>query len=276
MVVSIVIPVPGGDPTSAKDAVFSALTKSQPLSLAQLTRAIRTSYRISITYQGVRKAVASLLDDGVLEKNDKTYRINRSWVSYARSYLERLERAEPETTSTATGKQFGEYSFTSLYELDAFWGTVLESWARKAPASEELVADVGHAWWMILNLGKETRINRTIMASGKRFLYCHKYVTATDRKIAQINRKLGVRVKQSMRKDAMDTNIYGDHILRVAYPKELQQKIHHIFTQARDMHAIDMLAFAAVCHEHHDITVSVLHDAVLADALRREIKTGSR
>ena len=88
------IPQLGEDTKNVKDLVFTVLTQEQPLSLIKLTNRIQSQYNLHITYQAVRKAVATLLKQKVLIKEKRQYSINKDWVLKLKSFLPRLSLKE--------------------------------------------------------------------------------------------------------------------------------------------------------------------------------------
>src|SRR5690349_9295409 len=76
---------------STRDLIIEILLAQYPLSIAEITRLIRSRFNLKLTYQAVRKAVNTMLRDGLVLRNveDGKYHIDRHWLVNAKAKLDR-------------------------------------------------------------------------------------------------------------------------------------------------------------------------------------------
>ena len=78
---------------STKSVIIKALAANQGLTNVQLQRIIKKDFSKSVTYQAIRQALTELTEQNVLEKKDKVYAINPSWVTDILLAAEILDKA---------------------------------------------------------------------------------------------------------------------------------------------------------------------------------------
>ncbi len=77
--------------STIRNLIVKILGEHWPLSARQLYSLVREELKI-VTYQGVHKALGLLLDEGVITREDKRYRLSVDWIREMRILSENLER----------------------------------------------------------------------------------------------------------------------------------------------------------------------------------------
>ena len=129
--IELSIPQAGEETKTGKDIVFSILSQQQPLSAIEIVRVARREYHVGLTYQAIKKAIDALVDQGVLGKEERVYRINKKWLMNVKETVDRLltsydsgKQIKSFTTDFAKD-QYAVYTLSSLFELDNFLNSQL-------------------------------------------------------------------------------------------------------------------------------------------------------
>ena len=157
--------VPGKSSGSVRDAVVKLLVKEHPLKLAEIHRAVRKESGLEVSLQGVKKAVVSLVGEGVLEKDSsKAYEISKKWIFSSKAFFDSLSRFYGSRSNSRvfnslfSGGDYGEYHLKSLFELDNFWGDLLiyfgDNLSNEDTKEFAMYNNLG--WWYLINYGSET------------------------------------------------------------------------------------------------------------------------
>lgn len=280
MPIKLLIPHPNEAKGNVKDLVFSILSQEHPLTLSRIFDSIKSKYSVSVTYQGVRKAVDSLVKEDVLLKKGKIYEINREWITHAKNYLQNLERSyflQPKTTfkTLTSGKDYKEYRVSSLYELDLFWSDIIINWSEEREKAEEKViaAKIGHLWWMLINLGNETKLNKSLIKKGINFYMVSWKDSQLDKWALNINKNIGIRTKviREKPKEYVDTNVIGNLIIQVRYPEKIIRKLESFYRKYNSVDDMNSLQISNICHEETEIYFKFFKDSIIAQTLRRDI-----
>lgn len=279
MPIKLIIPQPSENKSNVKDIVFSILSKEYPISLNKIFHKIKKQYSNPVTYQGVRKAVDSLKDEKVLIKENKEYKINKEWILHAKNFLLRIEKAylsrNKEVEITVSGKDYTEYKFSSLYELDLFWTEILLDRLDNFSISEKkiLSARVGYLWWMLINIGNETKLVKEILSKGVKFYISTWKKDSLNKWGLNINKKIGAKIsilKEGLKR-YIDLNVIGDYIIEIKYPEKIIKKLESFYNKHIDSKNMNTLELSNICHEKSEIIFKYFKDPVIAEVLRKDI-----
>jgi hypoxanthine-guanine phosphoribosyltransferase len=65
---------------SVREAVISILSNEFPLSTKKIFNRVKKDHNLSVTYQAVFKSIQEMIVENVLEKIDKEYKLNITWI----------------------------------------------------------------------------------------------------------------------------------------------------------------------------------------------------
>lgn len=272
------IPQLGEDSRSAKDLIFSELTKEQPLSMIALHRRITKTRNVSITYQGVRKAVELLVEQGALEKTGRVYSISRDWVFSLKSFFDTLAatydsgKSIHSFTTDLEKENYSIYTLTSLYELDVFWGDMLRYWVDHRGDEEPISVNYGHyTWWMLLNLGRETKLYEYHKKKGIAVYFLWWRDLPLNRWSSRIYNDLGHHslVQENPEIDEhIAVNVMGDTVVQIKYPLNIVADIKKIFENYSSTQELNMMEITQLAHKACKIQFIVFKNATIAKNLR--------
>ena len=105
---------------STKDNIITILSLKQPLTAKEIFNLLHREYENEVSYQGVHKTILQLVEEGIIEKNDKKYQINKEWVKRVSSFGRRLEENSQEIIKTIDEKGSVTLNFLSYIEFGRF------------------------------------------------------------------------------------------------------------------------------------------------------------
>lgn len=65
---------------SVRETIISILSREFPLSIKKIYNKVKKEYNLNVTYQAVFKIIKEMIEDNILEKFDKEYKLNISWI----------------------------------------------------------------------------------------------------------------------------------------------------------------------------------------------------
>ncbi|HLC33036.1 MAG TPA: hypothetical protein VJJ82_04370 [Candidatus Nanoarchaeia archaeon] len=275
MTLTIVLPSSTSERVNVKDAVLGVLSTTYPLSLKKLFTEVKKQYGLSVTYQGVRKAVNSLEDARVLIRNNLEYSLNKDWILNARTFVQRLHETYFETrkgeAKPVTNKNYKEFTLETLFELDNFWHSVIIDYLNRAKnVSKKAIAMTGNQWWMILNLGSETCLMKTVKEKGYRqYITCNKN-NSLNQWAGNIYKRFDFPFTAVSNESTIDVNVYGNLVIEVSYQKEILAEIDRIFKSVRQIKDFDPLALSNLGHKKTQVTIKLFEDSLIADSIREK------
>jgi len=283
MAIEIVTPQLGKVKKSTKDLVISTLIYEHPLNLAKLTNAIKKKFQASVTFQGVRKAVNLLAENGVILKVGKEYDLSKDWIMELKDFAEKLQEShftEPSGIKDiqAIGEDLKVYSFDNLIDLDKFWDRLVAKWFEddKEDKREKYYVQLsGHAWYVLGQLGEEAEImekmkklniNFYILANGNTFLdrWSKKYYT--DQGFFYITNK-----DKKRGSNARYFSVYNDLVIQTTYPEDIAREIDSIYSGTKAFESFEAAKLITILRKKTDLKVTVMRNPVVAEQLRNFI-----
>jgi hypothetical protein len=266
-------------PEGTKEFVFQILLTEFPLTVSELTVKIKDRFHVTLTYQAVRKAVSALVTAQVLLKQDKTYSINKNWLLQTKATIDELllcyERGAAGHTfnENLATQGYSTYTARTLFELDNFWGeTLLDLSKEYDPKETNCIHACWHyAWWMVINLGQETNLFRTIQKRGYHVYQRIFSDTPLNRWAAKIYNDIGVKTtisKGPKLDEQIAYNFIGDHVIQAHVSESALVKIRDIFRRCTSIQELKSTAITELAHDEQRITFTVFKNAEIAHQLK--------
>jgi predicted transcriptional regulator len=79
-----------GKPKTVKDAIILILSKEWPLRAKEIYPRVK-KHKLNVSYQAVHKELQWLLKNGILQKEHKSYSLNKIWIGKLKKFVEKLE-----------------------------------------------------------------------------------------------------------------------------------------------------------------------------------------
>ena len=155
--------------------------------------------------------------------------------------------------------------------MDNFWYSVIVDYIKTAQdVSKKAAAITGNQWWMVINLGSETRLMKTIKEHDyKQYILCSKQNPMNEWAL-KIYKKFNFPAKFNKRKDNVDINVYGNLVIEVFYSDEILSEIEKCF-HAKSIEDLDPFTTSNLAHKKTDITIKIFDDAAFAESIRAKV-----
>ncbi len=275
--IEIVVPEINTKNKNVKDIVFSILGDGEPRTISQIHREMKKVYGMSVSFQAVLKAVNSFIENKILAKNDKMYKINPEWIFEARNFMDKLYRiyfnvAEP-IKKIELGKEISVYTVTNLLELDRLWSDILFNWARNEENDKRNVWKGKHCWWLIPRLHEEDILHDTLLKKGVKTYNLISENTVLDKIALEYykNKKENVKIKKLQLKGDFHISAFGEFILKFEVPDEISKKIERIYQKAKKIEDIKLKEILDIFKQNTEIEVIIIKDKYLADKIKEEV-----
>ena len=283
MAIEIVTPQLGKVKKSTKDLVISTLIYEHPLNLAKLTNAIKRKFQASVTFQGVRKAVNQLAENGVVIKDGKVYDLSKDWILELREFVEKLQESHfTERTGIkdiqAIGEDLKVYTFDNLIDLDKFWNKIIGKWFdddKENKGDKFYVQLSGHAWYVLGQLGEETAILEKIKKLNIHFYTLANDDTFLDRWSKKYYTDQGFFYTTNKDKkrssNARYFAVYNDFVIQATYPEDIAREIDSVYRGTKDFESFEIAKLITILRKKTDLKVTVMRNPVVAEQLRNYI-----
>lgn len=214
--------------------IVELLVLQRALPLSEIQRQLYSSFKYKISYQGVRKIVRNLSEAGVLERKDDRYFLSNNWILNARAALDQLLAAcsLEGIRQVAAVEDIVVYRADSLYSGDALWGDLLREACLHGKSKDRHLLSINHyAFWMPLNLGRETELFSELCDEGWDISFVFSQRSKLNTWAMKLYREIGIRSdvrKMTPVPAGTYYNVVGSRIIEVNLDKGLQNRVAEI------------------------------------------------
>ena len=260
---------------STQDRIFRILVDAHPLTIGALKEALIQEFRISLSYQAVRKAVGVLLGSGIVERTSSGYQLSTKWLLDMRGIVdEALHRYSSGAIHLRKGEAYQRFETSSLHETDTLWGEILMQLCKSISRDErsEIISINHYPWWLPLNLGREEALWNEIRKLGWtiRFIFTEKIPSArwAEEIYKGMNIPVSFGLKSPIEKHTY-YNVFGGHIIRATLPAVLEQKIAKCFAISGKRSSLSPARLRELGSLRGAIVLEVFQSTVFAESLRK-------
>lgn len=267
-------------PTSVKDMSFSILFHQFPLSLIKICNEVNKQYGRSVTFQAVRKAVLQLVEENVVEKTGKEFLINKDWIidviKFGNSLQQQYFTKRQKGSKVEVGQNMTVYTLPKLVDLDYVWNGVIRKALSDPKAPKAITFKAEHFWFLIATLAQETELMKEMIRKGVKLYYLCYGNTSLDKWTVDMYNAVGVHAKLMPKPKEFPSGLtigtYGNTLIQSQYPKKLAKNIDVFFHSCRKPEDASLANITDLVTENLEIPLQVLHDPLVAGAIREEIK----
>jgi len=276
MAINITLPEPDR-PKSTKDQIINILTRKYPLKTKAIYNSIKKDYANPVTYQAIHKLLKELVDEGVLVKEELSYKINQEWLKKVSEFLNFVEQSyknqRPLVPGPSKVDRVGEITvmeFESLADLDIFFMNYEEKFHGKKN-NKVVVWLAKHYHWPFAYSKKMFDVQER-KEEKKNSYKIFRSSTQLDEWSMKFYKQLGVNVifdKNAAQKD--DIAVYGDEILEIKYDKELVNAMDDFFKKNKDFDRINLLGFFKnILNKKTKINLTLQKNSYIAERIVKE------
>jgi hypothetical protein len=282
MAIQIVLPF--GKKGSVKNIVFSILSREYPLKLIEIKKYVEKQYGKAVTFQAIRKSVIELVNDGVLQKENQKYQIQKAWVLETKKSIDLLYSQLNAGNKNlkkfdSLGDEISVFSFDSIGELMKFWENLIDDWLKRMDVKELPINcyQTSHLWEVLMYPEVEKKIMSQFQKSGIQAHILCTSNTPLDRIAAAFYRKIGVRVSFNPSSSIFDkeysVGTYGDLTVQTRYPENLWKQLDLFFRKTRTLEEIDLGVLSELVQAKTEIKLLVSKNKDLAKQINHSIIT---
>jgi hypothetical protein len=262
-------------PNSLKGEIIGALSEESLLTAKQIYS--RTKINKEVSYQAVHKALTELEQIKVIQKEGKSYSINKDWVDNLLKKLTRLKSDKTKKSGEIIVNKNSEtpqvFKFKSYSKLCVAMAELLKSRILAKKNDTNFICTLEYGWFPFkfkfgdfLTLGEMMKENpgainiiRTDTPLGR---WIHKQYQKINAACAPIGTKVDID---------KDLFIYGDYIIEIKFSDEDKKIINHYFNKIKNLNGM-YLEFALQKEPQMDITVTITKNRSLSKLLGNQLR----
>lgn len=236
-------------PRKIDELVLAALTAG-PSKTTTLFSEVCESHLVS--KQGFYAALRRLRANDTIVVAKRQVSLNTTWIHKMRDLVAKMgrtyEQREEHEVLRLRDKESISYIFSSLRQLDNFWGHIQNIVVRALPKDAAVFTYDPHYWFYIGRRETERALIKEVVASGKQFLMTVAGTTPLD---ALIRADFDTDDRQyHIKKSFDDAHLYlvviGDFIFETRFDPSVSARIEDIYTRYTSLTPEAVHAFDAV------------------------------
>ncbi len=264
------------NPQKIEDLILKLLMKGE-LNTTSLLSHIR-EIRKDTTKQGFYAALRKLKAEEVILIYKGTVSLNTVWIKKMRDAFEILGRTyTTEQTSfdvlDLQDKESISYSFSTIKNLDIFWGHSQNILMHNTPNHEPIYAYDPHYWFYLARKDTESELLKEIVQNKRQFLMSVGNSAGLDKLIKPDfnNNYLQYNYAKMFEADNYYMTVIGNYITEVYLDENISEKIHQIYKSTRtdDKNAILLLKTFLEARARNRIKIS--RNKNKADKLKKKL-----
>jgi len=141
----------------------------------------------------------------------------------------------------------------------------------KKEEDHSFLAHAHYGWWLLINLGRETKVFRHMIKKG---LVCYNLFIGRyplNLWAEKIYKDMGVIfkvVEDDTIEKSISLNVIGDTIIQVQYPKEILNKLSKFYKKYKNTQEMSLREISELAHEPCDLKFIVFKNREIAQSLR--------
>ncbi len=259
-----------------QELIIEILSLDFPLRIKDIHNKLKEKYEVNLSFQAVRKALNSLVEQGklVLEKNE--YQLKKEWAKDNKRLSDKIvenyfkaERKEKPPQVNKISENMQVFHFENALQTDKFLGELLLD-IGNISGGKILCIQALHYWYFLGHLGTESDfIQEMIKKDTKLYYLAFGGNNLLDNLSKNFYKQHGINfeiIKEHLEKYT-ELCIIQNFIIRVEYQKEFVDKIEKIFEQTKDIKSFDFSEFGKLIKANYKVTLSLFKDATIAKSI---------
>ncbi len=270
MAIKLTLPSIGSG--SSKDSVVSILAAEWPISAQEIYNRLKKAFGGEISYRAVHKTLKSLVDEKVVEKVGKDYRLNKDWISNLKRFSDSLvveyENGSPKIDYghfKPLHIVFDNFFDTGVYLISEFYANLPN------PERKACVCFWNHAYPSVGVPRRELEVMKNLFSSVSHYGIARcstpldKYYS---RGLSSLGKKSVVGCDFS---PPTDTFIQGDYIMQIILPVAIKKKMERFYSRIKDAADLNLKDYLDdVLSAKANINAMIFKNPELADKFRQE------
>lgn len=257
-------------PTNAKAAIIKKLSHNWPITAKQMATILQREFGITITYQGVHKALTQLEEEKIIEKGEKGYQLDQNWIQSVSQISHNIAQNYSRNEPLDFDKEIIQLKFDNWVNAGRFGAfTFKEEFPN--PENKPIITVWKHVW--PVNTVSTEEAKHLEMQTKQFEHYCiSPSSTPLDRLFSEWLEKLGKHNFIGANINiSCDYLVRGNHIAQFHYSSNFQTSINAFYSETTDISKIDYKKLHDLVSEKNEIHVIIVKNNLLAEKLRNEI-----
>jgi len=269
MTLNIMLPGLGRE-KNVKDCVIFILSAEWPLTGKKIYNRIRKQHELPVTYQAVHKTLKKLIEDEVLVKTGKDYKLNEEWLEQIRDFGTELGASYKEDKTFKKDVFPQNLIFNNLFDVYMFILEALDVIPTKENNSVTCFRDI-HMWNPVIARKKEIEKLKKVMKKNDVFILS-KGNTQLDEICKKYWESIGMKVTVGV--DSISNHaivVIGDYTFQIFYPENVLKEIQSIYKNIKSLNDMDFTKFHKDFYfKKSRINVLVNKNQEIADSIRND------
>lgn len=259
-------------PKNAKSAIVQKLSKQWPLTIKQINHSLQREYGLTITYQGVHKALQELEKEKIVQKSSMGYQLHEDWITNINQMATSIAQNYTRNQPLDFEKEIMQFNFPNWISIGRFVAFQYDT-EYPNPQNKPTAYYLIHVWPVISISAEEG--NALQKKYDKEPHYClSPHNTPLDQAMMALLSKIGKICKAGVNTPLdCDYVIRGDYICQIHYPAAFMEEIHQFYLETKSVEKMDYKKLNEITTKKIDIPVVIIHNPTLADQLRKKALT---
>ena len=254
---------------STHDSIVSILSEKQPLTAKEIYNTLNREYGNGVSYQGIHKTVLQLVEERVIEKNDKKYHLNEEWVKEVANFGKKLEQKFQMILKEIDDNGSVMLTFQSYIEFGRFLVNEF-FYIFPNPENKSCPCIWNHAY-PLAGISKEEHDNFKKMFSRTEHTNICAQSTFLDKMTCDYLDKLGKKGVLNVRTSAKnDTFITGDYVMTVYLDPGWGKDLDEIYIRVKSEKDLDMQELFELASKKAGFKILIIKNREMAESLRKE------
>ncbi len=258
---------------TTKDQIVNLLSYDWPLSLNKIHNILKKRYKKNTSYQATFKAIKDMLSKKIIQKSKEGYSLNLDWIKNVHNQTEiiRANYYSQGHSSLIIGdsESLRTLVFEKWFDVEKYLYYLQKNYILNSKEREIICVYHHHEWRPIFYLRAEYNwINEMNSLGHGLFVLCSGN-KSLDKWAANFYKSIHVKLKLGYNfKEPFELLVFGDLIVQVYIPFELQAKLDKIFNSQNLDELNHKKIIKEIFEKETEIKVIINKDKKLA----REIK----
>lgn len=263
---------------NTKEKIIEILSYDWPLSMKKIYYILKKRYNSGVTYQAVFKSINELTKNSILEKSEKKYKLNLSWVKDIHDQTEiiRVNYFTEKHTSLFNDSDSNEslriFIFKTWFDVEKYIYYLQKNNILNSKKKETICIHHTHEWRPFFYLRAEYNWIKKLKEKGHEMYIVCSGTHLLDEWSKNFYRSLDCNIKLNIKmSETCETIIFSDLIIQIYLPYKLKEKLEKELKKVKKIQDLNIKKMIEeIFEKNSDIKVIINKDQKLADELKQQ------
>jgi len=254
---------------TTKNLLLRSLAALKQATVVELHHFIKKEFSRTVSYQAVRQALMEMTDEGIVLKEEKQYRLRKTWIADLKETINLLENSQEKQSIRILDKQTTQISLKNLDELGNFILVGLEQQYFDLSKAEPIHLHVNHLWIPFSDPNKRERLKKVFRKNKVSVTTEQKSVG--DRLLKRWYQQFGPVHLGKKREAPCEYIVHADCVVQMFFPEELVKTMDDVYSfkvKSDFLQKISDMTF-----KEYGIEIIITRNASVAEKIRKELRS---